>query len=148
MINAVKILYLRYENTFYWKMFKQVDDFILQKETLKKWTILWMIATNSLETSERIDNFVFEEQSYRKFESKMENAEEQSPLLERKISTSTKIAYALGHIFNDLAAAMWFSYTLIYFQRVALLEPIVAGALLLLGKKEKKKTERENQIFP
>lgn len=78
--------------------------------------------------------------------SKMENAEEQSPLLERKISTSTKIAYALGHIFNDLAAAMWFSYTLIYFQRVALLEPIVAGALLLLGKKEKK-TERENQIF-
>lgn len=98
-----------------------------------------MIATNSLETSERIDNFVFEEQSYRKFESKMENAEEQSPLLERKISTSTKIAYALGHIFNDLAAAMWFSYTLIYFQRVALLEPIVAGALLLLGKKEKKK---------
>lgn len=40
MINAVKILYLRYENTFYWKMFKQVDDFILQKETLKKWTIL------------------------------------------------------------------------------------------------------------
>ncbi|KAK9294440.1 hypothetical protein QLX08_010957 [Tetragonisca angustula] len=63
----------------------------------------------------------------------MESTEERSPLLERKLSTSTKIAYALGHIFNDLTAAMWFSYTLIYFQRVALLEPIVAGALLLLG---------------
>lgn len=63
----------------------------------------------------------------------MENTEERFPLLERKLSTSTKIAYALGHIFNDLTAAMWFSYTLIYFQRVALLEPIVAGALLLLG---------------
>ncbi|KYN41517.1 putative MFS-type transporter C19orf28 [Trachymyrmex septentrionalis] len=50
-----------------------------------------------------------------------------------RIAASTKIAYALGHIFNDLAAAMWFSYTLIYLQRVALLEPIVAGALLLLG---------------
>lgn len=50
-----------------------------------------------------------------------------------KIATSTKLAYALGHVFNDLAAAMWFSYTLIYLQRVALLEPIVAGALLLLG---------------
>lgn len=74
---------------------------------------------------------------------KMENAEEQSPLLERKISTPTKIAYALGHIFNDLTAAMWFSYTLIYFQRVALLEPIVAGALLLLGKKKKKKRTRK-----
>lgn len=62
--------------------------------------------------------------------------EERSPLLEKKVSTSTKAAYALGHVFNDLTAAMWFSYTLIYFQRVALLEPIVAGALLLLGKRD------------
>ncbi|KYQ55073.1 putative MFS-type transporter C19orf28 [Trachymyrmex zeteki] len=59
---------------------------------------------------------------------------EQRPLVNSgRIATSTKIAYALGHVFNDLAAAMWFSYTLIYLQRVALLEPIVAGALLLLG---------------
>lgn len=59
---------------------------------------------------------------------------EQRPLVDvGKIATSTKLAYALGHIFNDLAAAMWFSYTLIYLQRVALLKPIVAGALLLLG---------------
>ncbi|XP_078048106.1 major facilitator superfamily domain-containing protein 12 isoform X2 [Augochlora pura] len=64
---------------------------------------------------------------------KMENDAETSPLLERKVRTSTKLAYALGHIYNDLTAAMWFSYTLIYFQRVALLEPIAAGALLLLG---------------
>ncbi|XP_017878226.1 major facilitator superfamily domain-containing protein 12-like [Ceratina calcarata] len=64
----------------------------------------------------------------------MENTEEQQPpLFERRVSTLTKIAYALGHIFNDLTAAMWFSYTLIYFQRVALLEPITAGSLLLLG---------------
>lgn len=59
---------------------------------------------------------------------------EQKPLVDiGRIATSTKLAYALGHIFNDLAAAMWFSYTLIYLQRVALLKPIVAGALLLLG---------------
>ncbi|KYN02364.1 PREDICTED: major facilitator superfamily domain-containing protein 12-like [Cyphomyrmex costatus] len=59
---------------------------------------------------------------------------EQRPLVNSgRISTSTKIAYALGHIFNDLAAAMWFSYTLIYLQRVALLEPVIAGSLLLLG---------------
>nr|XP_034171566.1 major facilitator superfamily domain-containing protein 12-like [Osmia lignaria]XP_034171567.1 major facilitator superfamily domain-containing protein 12-like [Osmia lignaria] len=63
----------------------------------------------------------------------MDRDEERFPLLERKLSASTKAAYALGHIFNDLTAAMWFSYTLIYFQRVALLEPITAGALLLLG---------------
>ncbi|KAF7380547.1 hypothetical protein HZH68_016412 [Vespula germanica] len=50
-----------------------------------------------------------------------------------KVSMSTKLAYALGHIFNDLTAAMWFSYTLIYLQKVSLLEPIMAGTLLLLG---------------
>lgn len=112
-----------------------------------------MIATNSLETgSGKFFFFFFLEKNVFRIVSrskiwmesskKMENAEEQSPLLERKISTPTKIAYALGHIFNDLTAAMWFSYTLIYFQRVALLEPIVAGALLLLGKKKKKKNEK------
>lgn len=64
----------------------------------------------------------------------MNNTNERTPLVEGRIATSTKLAYALGHIFNDLAAAMWFSYTLIYLQRVVLLQPIVAGALLLLGK--------------
>jgi len=64
---------------------------------------------------------------------KMDN--EQTPLVDHgRIATSTKLAYALGHVFNDLTAATWFSYTLIYLQRVALLEPIVAGAFLLLGK--------------
>lgn len=63
----------------------------------------------------------------------MDNTNERTPLVEGRIAASTKLAYALGHIFNDLAAAMWFSYTLIYLQRVVLLQPIVAGALLFLG---------------
>lgn len=64
----------------------------------------------------------------------MDNVNERTRLVDSgKIMTSTKLAYALGHVFNDLAAAMWFSYTLIYLQRVALLKPVVAGALLLLG---------------
>ncbi|KAJ8678612.1 hypothetical protein QAD02_014399, partial [Eretmocerus hayati] len=49
------------------------------------------------------------------------------------ISPTTRTAFALGHVFNDLAAAMWFSYTLLFLQRVALLEPLGAGSLLLLG---------------
>lgn len=64
----------------------------------------------------------------------MDNVNEQASLIDHgRLATSTKLAYALGHIFNDLAAAMWFSYTLIYLQRVALLKPIIAGACLLLG---------------
>jgi len=66
---------------------------------------------------------------------KMDNANERVPLVDTgRLAKSTKFAYALGHVFNDLAAAMWFSYTLIYLQQVALLKPIVAGAFLLLGK--------------
>ncbi|KAF7989858.1 hypothetical protein HCN44_008532 [Aphidius gifuensis] len=56
-----------------------------------------------------------------------------TPLIDDKISIRTKLAYSLGHVFNDLAAAMWFSYTLIYLQRITLLEPLAAGFLLLLG---------------
>lgn len=56
-----------------------------------------------------------------------------TPLIDDKISIRTKLAYSLGHVFNDLAAAMWFTYTLIYLQRITLLEPLAAGFLLLLG---------------
>ncbi|XP_012264755.2 major facilitator superfamily domain-containing protein 12-like [Athalia rosae] len=61
-------------------------------------------------------------------------AGEKIPLiLEGKISRTIRISFALGHVFNDLAAAMWFSYTLLYLQRIILFEPVTAGAMLLLG---------------
>ncbi|XP_011494123.1 PREDICTED: major facilitator superfamily domain-containing protein 12-like isoform X1 [Ceratosolen solmsi marchali] len=58
---------------------------------------------------------------------------ERTPLVDATISLTTRTAYALGHVFNDLTAAMWFSYTLLFLQRVALLEPLTAGCFLLLG---------------
>lgn len=63
----------------------------------------------------------------------MDEAGEQVPLVDGKVAIATRYAYALGHIFNDLAAAMWFSYTLLFLQRISLIQPVVAGALLLLG---------------
>lgn len=44
-----------------------------------------------------------------------------------------KISYGLGHVFNDLCAAMWFSYTLFYFQVVLQMESSTAGLLLMIG---------------
>ncbi|XP_024940527.1 major facilitator superfamily domain-containing protein 12 isoform X2 [Cephus cinctus] len=64
---------------------------------------------------------------------KMAAENESTPLLNGRLRISIKLSYSLGHIFNDLAAAMWFSYTLLYLQRIALFEPITAGTLLLLG---------------
>jgi Na+/melibiose symporter-like transporter len=44
-----------------------------------------------------------------------------------------KLAFGLGHIFNDLCAAMWFSLLLIYFQYIVHFPDSIAGYLLLLG---------------
>lgn len=44
-----------------------------------------------------------------------------------------KAAYGLGHVFNDISAAMWFSYTLLFLQTVLGMEPALSGAMLLIG---------------
>ncbi|XP_068626870.1 major facilitator superfamily domain-containing protein 12-like [Battus philenor] len=44
-----------------------------------------------------------------------------------------KLLYGLGHVYNDLCAAMWFSYMMLYFQAVLEMKAGVAGAMLLLG---------------
>ncbi|CAK1602094.1 unnamed protein product [Parnassius mnemosyne] len=46
---------------------------------------------------------------------------------------SQKFIYGLGHVYNDLCAAMWFSYMMLYFQAVLQMRAAVAGAMLLLG---------------
>ncbi|XP_075973321.1 major facilitator superfamily domain-containing protein 12-like isoform X2 [Anticarsia gemmatalis] len=43
------------------------------------------------------------------------------------------LAYSLGHVLNDLCAAMWFSYTLLFFQSVVGMVAGVAGGMMLLG---------------
>lgn len=45
-----------------------------------------------------------------------------------------KISFGLGHVYNDLCAAMWFSYTLFYFQVVLEVQSQTAGILLMIGK--------------
>ncbi|XP_053620110.1 major facilitator superfamily domain-containing protein 12-like isoform X2 [Plodia interpunctella] len=43
------------------------------------------------------------------------------------------IIYGLGHVYNDLCAAMWFSYMMLFFQAVLEMRAVVAGTMLLLG---------------
>lgn len=52
----------------------------------------------------------------------------------RSCSLVQKVSFGLGHIFNDLCAAMWFSYTLFYLQVVLTMESTTAGILLMTGK--------------
>ena len=54
--------------------------------------------------------------------------------IERKrVNFTIRLAYSMGHIFNDLTSAMWFSYTLLFFQKIVLFEPLTSGGLILLG---------------
>jgi hypothetical protein len=46
---------------------------------------------------------------------------------------SLKAAYALGHVFNDISAAMWFSYMLLFLQMVLGMSPALSGVMLLIG---------------
>lgn len=42
-------------------------------------------------------------------------------------------AYAMGHVLNDMCAATWFSYLLIFLHEVVHLSPIEAGYVMLSG---------------
>ncbi|KAL1498164.1 hypothetical protein ABEB36_009006 [Hypothenemus hampei] len=44
-----------------------------------------------------------------------------------------KLSFGLGHVFNDLCAAMWFSYTLFYLHVVLNISSTTAGTLLMIG---------------
>ncbi|XP_068236544.1 major facilitator superfamily domain-containing protein 12-like [Palaemon carinicauda] len=44
-----------------------------------------------------------------------------------------KLTYGVGHVFNDLCASMWFSYLLIFYEKVLQFDPTMAGLVLLVG---------------
>lgn len=49
------------------------------------------------------------------------------------LSFFNKIGYGLGHVYNDLCAGVWFSYTLLFMQGALLMPAAEAGALMMLG---------------
>nr|XP_018908403.1 PREDICTED: major facilitator superfamily domain-containing protein 12-like isoform X1 [Bemisia tabaci] len=50
-----------------------------------------------------------------------------------RLAKYERYAYGLGHICNDVCAAMWFSYALIFYQIVIGFPPVYAGYLLFIG---------------
>lgn len=63
------------------------------------------------------------------------NTPNQPPTEEMRASLNffEKIGYGLGHVFNDLSAGVWFSYTLLFLQGVLKMEGTMAGALVMMG---------------
>lgn len=52
----------------------------------------------------------------------------------RRLNLTQRTAYGVGHVLNDICAAMWFSYTLLFFQVILGMPPALAGTMLLIGK--------------
>lgn len=44
-----------------------------------------------------------------------------------------KVGFSLGHVYNDLCAGIWFSYTLLFMQNVVGMKGPEAGAMVMLG---------------
>ncbi|XP_052860299.1 major facilitator superfamily domain-containing protein 12-like [Anopheles cruzii] len=56
-------------------------------------------------------------------------------LLEKRstLRMCEKIGYGLGHVYNDLCAGVWFSYTLLFMQGALGMPAAEAGAMVMLG---------------
>ena len=50
-----------------------------------------------------------------------------------KLSLFRKLAFGVGHVFNDLCASMWFTYLVLFYHKVVLLDNLYAGLLILIG---------------
>lgn len=74
-------------------------------------------------------------------EAAREATPEETPLLcadadaAARLSLPQKAAYGVGHVFNDVCAAIWFSYTLLFLQEVLGMAPVLAGSMLLIGQR-------------
>ena len=45
----------------------------------------------------------------------------------------SKFAFSIGHFLNDLCASVWFSYSLVFYHRIAKFSNSTSGYLLLIG---------------
>lgn len=53
--------------------------------------------------------------------------------MKSSLSFFQKIGFGLGHVYNDLCAGVWFSYTLLFMQGSLQMSSEEAGILLMLG---------------
>ncbi|VDO17230.1 unnamed protein product [Brugia timori] len=50
-----------------------------------------------------------------------------------ELSGCQVLAYGIGHFYNDLCASMWFTYLLLFLEKVIIMRSSVAGLIMLIG---------------
>ncbi|KAK7075195.1 Major facilitator superfamily domain-containing protein 12 [Halocaridina rubra] len=53
--------------------------------------------------------------------------------MKEALSRGGKLCYGVGHVMNDLCAAMWFSYILLFYSKVLEFDASMAGVVMLVG---------------
>lgn len=74
--------------------------------------------------------------NYGSIQSVSNNSSEESEIMPEDKSTLKfldKVGFSLGHVYNDLCAGIWFSYTLLFMQNVLGMKGPEAGAMVMLG---------------
>ena len=51
----------------------------------------------------------------------------------RRLRWYRKLSYGVGHVFNDLCASMWFTYLILFYHKVLMIDNALAGTILLVG---------------
>ena len=54
-------------------------------------------------------------------------------LIQPEPTRRSKIGFALGHVMNDMCASMWFTYLLLYFNKVLQFDNLYSGIIMLIG---------------
>jgi hypothetical protein len=62
-----------------------------------------------------------------------QSSQDQLQPRQQPVEIGQKVAYGFGHVFNDITATIWFSYTMVYMQDVVGMSPAMAGFLLFFG---------------
>uniref|UniRef100_A0A2M4AFX5 Putative sugar transporter n=1 Tax=Anopheles triannulatus TaxID=58253 RepID=A0A2M4AFX5_9DIPT len=71
---------------------------------------------------------------HQKEEMPSERTQQQQQLEKRStLRLCEKIGYGLGHVYNDLCAGVWFSYTLLFMQGALGMPAAEAGAMVMVG---------------
>mgnify|MGYP001798320398 CR=1 FL=1 len=59
------------------------------------------------------------------------NKSKPSLVKQNRTPLKQRFCYGVGHVFNDLCIQAWFSYLLVYFQKVALISPTGTGYIFI-----------------
>lgn len=66
-------------------------------------------------------------------ETTINNTNEDMSQFKSSLNFFEKVGYGLGHVYNDLSAGVWFSYTLLFMQGALKMSSPIAGTLVMVG---------------